>query len=114
MLKRNFFSVNFIRILFYLFFIFLFSSCSIYDSFIYCEQFHQGNYFTEKEIKKIRIGMNKREVIQLLGYSLIEDLVGGNKWYYVNYRQIGCNNFIKKNIVLVFDKKNILIRIQSD
>ncbi|MGZ5034668.1 MAG: outer membrane protein assembly factor BamE [Usitatibacter sp.] len=42
----------------------------------------QGNYVTEDNVAKLKVGMTKAEVKQLLGTPLLSDVFHANRWDY--------------------------------
>lgn len=112
MLNRIFFLKNKSFFLLIVFVFFVLSSCSCFDCFIEYENFHQGNCFLEKDVKKIKLGMNKVDVVNILGNALIKDFFNKNIWYYVHFKKNKYNKINQKKIILFFNKKNVLINIK--
>ncbi|HUL56407.1 MAG TPA: outer membrane protein assembly factor BamE [Usitatibacter sp.] len=51
-------------------------------SLVYTIDIQQGNYVTEDVVTKLRVGMTKAEVRQLLGTPLLIDTFHQNRWDY--------------------------------
>ncbi len=72
----------------------------------------QGNLFNFSQIDKINLGMNKKQVLFILGTPIINNSFNPNTLYYI-YNEHTCNN--KSNIVkimkLTFNNKENLISI---
>lgn len=71
----------------------------------------QGIYLTQQDIKKISLGMSKTEIFLKIGFPILKNFFGLNKWYYVY-----CHYNIKgeleyKTIELEFNLDDILILI---
>jgi outer membrane protein assembly factor BamE len=45
----------------------------------------QGNLIEEKQLKQIKIGLTKEQVVYLIGKSLLTPDTSANKWTYIYY-----------------------------
>lgn len=50
--------------------------------FVYRIDVQQGNYVTQDTVARLKIGMSKAEVRQLLGTPLLADVFHSNRWDY--------------------------------
>lgn len=104
--------IMFLKIFLYssIFFIF---SCSNFENLFYCPRLDQGNYLLKEDIDKVKLGMKKEKIIEILGRPMINDLLSGNILYYISYEKSGCNLFKKKKLILFFNNSDLLFKVKS-
>lgn len=84
----------------------LLSACS---NWIYRIDVPQGNFLEEKDVEKLRIGMNKEQVAFVLGNPVVQDAFNHNTWHYVYKMKRGMRkrgeDFTKELIIQFTDGK---------
>lgn len=82
------------------------SACS---NWIYRIDVPQGNFLDEKDVEQLRIGMNKEQVLFVLGHPVVEDSFDHDTWYYVYEMKRGMKkrgkDFRKEMIIKFVDDK---------
>ncbi|WMY96395.1 MAG: outer membrane protein assembly factor BamE [Arsenophonus sp.] len=96
-----------------IFTIILITGCSVIKNFVYHPDINQGNYFTIKDISTIKLGMNKEQITYILGTPMIKEPFGVQKWYYIFYKKISHQKTKQKTLILTFNEKSILIKIDQ-
>ena len=61
----------------------------------------QGNVIEENQIVKLRVGMSRTQVQQLLGTPLLQDIFHANRWEYV-YRIVRADKLVEQRTMTVF------------
>ncbi|NMH58856.1 outer membrane protein assembly factor BamE [Alteromonas ponticola] len=70
----------------------------------------QGNFLEEKDVKKLRIGMTKEQVIYVLGRPVVKDSFNHDTWYYVYDMKRGMSKRgedFQKRLIIQFDDDRI-------
>lgn len=67
----------------------------------------QGNLLPAHKIKRLQVGMSKRDVAAIMGTSLISPIFRKNRWDYVYTKQIGNGSMEKRKVVLYFDGERL-------
>lgn len=88
--------------------------CSTVEKVVYRPDINQGNYLKPTDVSKLQKGMNKQQIVYLLGTPMMQDPFGSNTWIYVFRQQPGHQDVKQKTLKLDFDSANNLIDIQSD
>lgn len=70
----------------------------------------QGNLIKQKQLQKVKLGMNKTDVAILLGHTLITPTFQKNRWDYVFTYQVGEGPILVKRASLFFEN-NKLVKI---
>ncbi|WP_348666055.1 outer membrane protein assembly factor BamE [Arsenophonus symbiont of Ornithomya chloropus] len=91
--------------------IFLITGCSIIENFIYHPDINQGNYFTIKDLSKIKLGMTKEQIIYILGTPMLKEPFGAQIWYYILYQKNSHQKAQQKTLILTFNEKSVLIKM---
>ena len=79
------------------------SACSIHKIDV-----QQGNVITQETLKKLNIGMGKRQVSRLLGTPLINDPFHKGRWDYINKFTAGDTGEVQSShIVLYFEGEKL-------
>jgi len=68
----------------------------------------QGNVFNMDQVKNIKDGMSKAEVVRLMGSPMITDPFHANQWDYVNSSKIK-GNWRRYRVSIIFEPKNGLV-----
>ncbi|RVT52495.1 outer membrane protein assembly factor BamE [Rubrivivax albus] len=63
----------------------------------------QGNVITQELLARVRPGLNRRQVRDLLGTPLLTDVFHGNRWDYVFVIERQGQQAQRRNVVLRFD-----------
>lgn len=87
------------------------TGCSMLEKVTYHQEIVQGNFLRKEDIKKVHIGMTKKQVIYILGTPIITDLFNNN-WYYISRSIFGKKKIIQQTVKLIFNDK-VLIYINS-
>ena len=85
----------------------LLSGCS---NWIYRIDVPQGNFLDERDVEKLRIGMNKDQVIFVLGHPVVQDSFDHDTWYYVYDMKRGMQkrgDDFRKSLVINFEDNKI-------
>ncbi len=85
----------------------LLSGCS---NWIYRIDVPQGNFLDERDVEKLRIGMNKDQVIFVLGHPVVQDSFDHDTWYYVYDMKRGMKkrgDDFRKSLVINFEDNKI-------
>lgn len=106
----NFKTLNFITIIIVMF---ATAGCSLINIASYHPDIHQGNYMSTAEILKIKTGMTKYQVVQVLGTPMIKDPFGSNTWYYISSFEASHKAPTQETIKLIFNTKNVLCYIET-
>ena len=74
------------------------SSCSIYRMDI-----RQGNLIEQKDVDRIKAGMNQAQIRFLLGRPLVNDTFDNNVWYYINTFKSGkTQEVVRQELIVTF------------
>lgn len=73
----------------------------------------QGNIIEQKEINRLRVGMNKNQVQGLLGSSLLQDMFHKDRWDYVQRYKNGKTQKTEESKVSLFFTNGLLSRIEK-
>lgn len=94
----------------------LLSSCRvILDKLpgVYTLDIQQGNVIDQVMIDQLKPNMSKRQVVYIMGTSMLKDTFHEERWDYLSSRQKGREQRKQKRLSLFFDNDK-LIRIQGD
>ncbi len=83
------------------------SACT---DWIYRIDVPQGNFLDVKDVEKLRIGMNKEQVIFVLGRPVVSDSFDHDTWYYVYEMKRGMRKRgedFKKELIIKFEEDKI-------
>ena len=86
------------------------------NNWIYRIDVPQGNFLDERDVKKLRVGMTKEQVVYVLGHPVVEDSFDKSTWYYVYDMKRGMSKRgedFQKQLVLNFDG-NVLTTVEGD
>ena len=82
--------------------------------FIYRIDVPQGNYLDQKDIDKLRIGMNREQVTFVLGRPLIKDSFDRDTWHYVYKLKRGMSDqHVEKTMQIHFEDDRV-VKVDSD
>ncbi|UDG79485.1 Outer membrane protein assembly factor BamE [Candidatus Ecksteinia adelgidicola] len=94
-------------------FLLLTTSCSSLNQIVYQPNIDQGNYLTSTDIKKIKKGMTKKEVLHILGTPMLKDLFGTQTWFYICRQQLYRKKVRQQTLSLTFNNFDVLIKINK-
>ncbi|MDP2903197.1 MAG: outer membrane protein assembly factor BamE [Methylovulum sp.] len=81
---------------------------------VYSLEIQQGNIVDQAMIDQLRPGMNKRQVLYIMGSPMLADTFHQKRWDYVYSEQpSGNKDRVQKRITLIFDNDQI-IGMQGD
>ncbi|MBD1389250.1 outer membrane protein assembly factor BamE [Neiella sp. HB171785] len=91
------------------------SGCSYFSNLVYKIDIPQGNYIDERQVEKLRVGMNKDQVLFVLGTPMANNAFDPNTWSYVYRFKSGRDgSVIAKHLVAKFDETEHLIEVTGD
>ncbi len=70
----------------------------------------QGNFLDERDVKKLRIGMTKEQVVYVLGRPVVQDSFDHDTWYYVYDMKRGMEKRGKdfqKRLIIDFEQDKV-------
>ena len=106
-----YFSSKIIRVIL-LFFIIVFAAVIIGCNMLYFPNIQQGNSINSQEISKLKIGMDKAEVEDMLGFPILQQNSGDDELIYVYTFQPSHKKMGEKRLRLTFNH-NKLAKILS-
>ena len=74
---------------------------------VYKMDVQQGNYVTEDVVARVKTGMTKAEVRQVLGTPLVADIFHGNRWDYYFSVQKGGRQQDRKVLSVFFENDRV-------
>ena len=80
---------------------------------VYTIPIQQGNIIEQSMVDQLRPGMNKRQVIYIMGSPMMDDVFHKNRWEYLYSDQPSGEDRVQKQITLFFDDDKI-VGIQGD
>lgn len=92
----------------------LLQGCSALDWLIYQPDIEQGNYITQEQIDKLRMGMNRKQVRYIFGQPMIQDSFDDSRWYYTYFVWSGKNNAVTQKNLTIHFKNNQVDQVESD
>lgn len=90
------------------------SACSTVKKVVYRIDVPQGNYLEQDKVDQVRVGMNKEQVLYLLGTPMLQDAFAPNRWDYVFILRKGHNEPIERKLMVTFDNKGIVTDLKHD
>ena len=80
---------------------------------IYRIDIQQGNELPPNKVAQLRPGLNKEQVLYLLGATVTSTLFHRNRWDYVSYMKSGKNRQRELYTVALFFNKDTLVSIEK-
>ena len=80
---------------------------------VYTLEIQQGNIIDQAMIDQLRPGMNKRQVLYIMGSPMLDDVFHKNRWDYLYSDQPDGEDRVQKQISLFFENDQI-VGIQGD
>ncbi len=91
------------------------SGCSYFSNLVYKIDIPQGNYIDERQVEKLRVGMNKDQVLFVLGTPMANNAFDPNTWSYVYRFKSGRDgSVIERRLVAKFDDTDHLTEVTGD
>ncbi len=80
---------------------------------VYTLEIQQGNIIDQAMINQLKPGMNKRQVLYIMGSPMLTDFFHQKRWDYLYYDKKAGEDKIQKRVVLYFNNDQI-VGIQGD
>ena len=80
---------------------------------VYTLEIQQGNIIDQSMVDQLRPGMNKRQVLYIMGSPMLDDVFHKNRWDYLYSDQPDGGDRVQKQISLFFDDDQI-VGVQGD
>ena len=80
---------------------------------VYTIDIQQGNIIDQAMVDQLRPGMNKRQVLYIMGSPMLDDVFHKNRWDYLYSDQPEGEDRVQKQISLFFENDQI-VGIQGD
>ena len=80
---------------------------------VYTLEIQQGNIIDQSMVDQLRPGMNKRQVLYIMGSPMLDDVFHKNRWDYLYSDQPDGEDRVQKQISLFFENDQI-VGIQGD
>ena len=80
---------------------------------VYTLEIQQGNIIDQTMVDQLRPGMNKRQVLYIMGSPMLDDIFHKNRWDYLYSDQPSGEDRVQKQISLFFENDQIT-GIQGD
>jgi outer membrane protein assembly factor BamE len=75
---------------------------------VYTLEIQQGNIIDQVMIDQLRPGMNKRQVLYIMGSPMLDDVFHKNRWDYLYSDQPGGEDRVQKQLSLFFENDQIV------
>lgn len=72
----------------------------------------QGNVVTKEMMEQLKVGMNERQVMSVMGSPLVVDPFRGNRWDYIYSMKLGNKNVSQYSYVKLMFQDRILTDIE--
>lgn len=86
-------------------------SATACTNWIYRIDVPQGNFLDERDVKELRKGMTKEQVVYVLGHPVVEDSFNNDTWYYVYDMKRGMRKRgedFQKRLILQFEDDKVV------
>ena len=90
----------------------LLSACSRGPLSVHKIDIQQGNAVTEESIAQLRVGMNARQVLFIMGNPMLTDPFHAERWDYVYYMKPGKGDPQQRRVTLFFEEDRV-VRIEK-
>ena len=80
---------------------------------VYKLEIQQGNIIEQSMIDQLRPGMNKRQVVYIMGSPMLDDVFHKNRWDYFYYDKPDGEDKVQKQLSLYFENDQI-VGVQGD
>ncbi len=75
---------------------------------IYKIDIQQGNALEAKDVKKVKLGMSKEQVLFVLGSPLIVDSFHPDRWDYIYLLAPGYGEKQRRQLTIIFDRNEVI------
>ncbi|HKO88716.1 MAG TPA: outer membrane protein assembly factor BamE [Burkholderiales bacterium] len=89
------------------------TACSLNPIKPYRMEIQQGNFFTQDQVDKLKLGMTKEQVRFVLGTPLLTDVFHADRWDYVYRRQKARSNDLEERRLTLHFERNQLKEIEG-
>jgi outer membrane protein assembly factor BamE len=72
------------------------------SQWLYRENIQQGNIITSELVQKMRVGMSKEAIRDILGPPLLIDTFNDNRWTYIYTLKTSKGKYIERHVVIYF------------
>lgn len=91
------------------------SGCTFFSNLVYKIDIPQGNYIDEKQVKKLRVGMNKDQVLFVLGTPMANNAFAPDSWSYIYRFKSGRDgSVLSRSLTVHFDAEENLAEVTGD
>jgi outer membrane protein assembly factor BamE len=90
----------------------LLTACSDWLPTAHRLDLEQGNNIRLEQLEKVKTGMSKNEVRQIMGLPMISDPFHNQRWDYI-YRYLPKSGFERKSLLTLEFENNVLIKIDD-
>ena len=80
---------------------------------VYKLEIQQGNIIEQSMVDQLRPGMNKRQVVYIMGSPMLDDVFHKNRWDYFYYDKPDGEDKVQKQLSLYFENDQI-VGVQGD
>ncbi len=81
---------------------------------VYRLEIQQGNIIEQAMVDQLRPGMNKRQVLFVMGSPMLSDFFHKDRWEYIYYRRGEDGDEQEKRLILFFNENEEIIGMQGD
>jgi len=90
----------------------LLSGCSFFNHWVYRPDINQGNYVTQGEVDKLKVGQTKAQVVYIMGNPMLSSVFTDNVWYYV-FRELPEHGYVtQKTYTILFNQQGNITDIK--
>jgi outer membrane protein assembly factor BamE len=91
------------------------AGCSSFTTWLesYTIDIQQGNYVSQDDVSRLKLGMSKEQVRFVLGTPLVTDIFHADRWDYVYYHKIPGGKIQRRGLA-VFFKDGKLVKVERD
>lgn len=88
----------------------LLSACT-FPPRLYRMDVRQGNYLSQEQLSRLKVGLSKSEVIEIMGSPMAAHFLNADRWDYYFYLKPGQGGAIQQKCLTLFFKGDQLVRI---
>lgn len=90
------------------------TACSSFPPKLYRMDVRQGNYITSEMVNKLKVGMSKEAVCEILGTPALTHFFEQERWDYYYYLKPGTGEPIVEKRVSIFFKGDRIVRLEKN
>ena len=87
-----------------------FSACT-FPPRLYRMDVRQGNYLSEEQLSRLKVGLDKPSVVEIMGSPMLAHFLDQDRWDYYFYLKPGQGGAIQEKRLTLFFKGDKLVRI---